>query len=73
MWWMPSRGIRVSVDLANLRCGDEEEPQDEYPQRVDGKTEEKKISLASPEFVVGVSHLVGSKLWHQNFDDVDEN
>lgn len=25
MWWMPSRGIRVSVDFANLRCGDREE------------------------------------------------
>lgn len=34
---------------------------------------QKKIYLALPEFVIGVSHLVGSKLWHQNFDDVDEN
>lgn len=29
--------------------------------------------LNSPEFVICVSHLVRSKLWHQNFDDVDEN
>lgn len=60
MWWMPSRGIRVSVDFASLRCGDkEEEARDEYPERLDEKT---KFHLALPEFVISVSHLVGSKL-----------
>lgn len=60
MWWIPSRGIRVSVDFANLRCGDKEEAQDEYPERFAGKAEQ--IYLALPEFVIRVSHLVGSEL-----------
>lgn len=41
MWWMPSRGIRVSVDFANLGCGDKEEARDEYPERSDGITGKK--------------------------------
>lgn len=29
--------------------------------------------LNSPEFVICVSHLVRSKFWHKNFDDVDKD
>lgn len=43
MLWMPSRGIRVSVDFASLRY--KEEAQDEYPERFIGKAENNLLGL----------------------------
>lgn len=57
MWWMPSRGIRVNVDFASLGHKDEE-----MNIQKDLMELQNEMAPAPPEFVIGVSHLVGSKL-----------
>ena len=69
-WWIPSRGIRLSVDLANLRRREERrrrtENMEEAWRRVQCTVKHGDTTVSThtrfnvPELVIGVSHLVRS-------------
>lgn len=73
-WWIPSRGMRVRVDLASLRWRRRRRGGTRGDQ-VSGSRRQRlrNPSRPSPELVVGVSHLVSSQFGHQDFNDVDED
>lgn len=78
-WWMPSRGIRVKVDLANLSewVREREKAKDERRARNKTQPHSKRENVFScvnrPEFIIRVSHLMRLEFWHKNFNNMDKD